>query len=70
MLDAARLLPSDDFTGNLRFVWRGIDDWADVEIVEQLEKRFEISVSDSEAANCKTVSDLIYLVAGKLHPHE
>jgi acyl carrier protein len=66
LLDTARLQPRDDFTGNLRFLWDAADEWADVEIVEALEKKFGIKISDSEAATCRTVSDIISLVSSKL----
>ena len=66
LFDPARLQPDDDFLNNLRFIWSGVDEWADVDIVVQIEEHFGIQISDSEAASCTRVSDLINLVTVKV----
>jgi acyl carrier protein len=59
-LDASmsRLLPEDDFTGNLRFFFDH-DELVSIYIVEDIEKEFGISISD-EASRMHTVNDIIF----------
>ena len=63
-IDLNQLEPEDDLTGGFRLLW-DLDSMADVEIVVELEKRFKIRITDDEAANSKSLLDLIELVYGK-----
>ncbi len=63
-VDVSRMAPDDDFSRNLRFLLDS-DSMMDVALVEGLEKRFGIVISDREAENTKTVNDIIVLVHGK-----
>lgn len=62
--DMSRLRSTDDFSTNLAFFSRH-DSMADVEIVVALEREFRIAITDEEARNSRTVSDLVNLVARK-----
>jgi acyl carrier protein len=64
-IDASRIVPSDSFSNKLAFLLRR-DDMVDVSIVETLEKRFRISIPDAQAAQAKTVHDVISLVHTKV----
>jgi len=63
-LDVSRLLPADSFSGNLRDL---IDSHSleDVAIVEGLEKRFGVNITDGEAESAHTVHDIIVLMNQK-----
>lgn len=63
--DLSRMTDADDFSKNLSFFW-DFDSMADVEIVCALEERFEIKISDKEAANAVTVKDIVELVWNKV----
>lgn len=63
--DLSRMIDADDFSKNFSF-FLAFDSMADVEIVCALEKRFEIKISDKEAANAVTVKDIIKLVWKKV----
>lgn len=63
-MDVSRMIPDDDFSRNLRFLLDN-DSMTDVALVEGLEKRFEISISDTEAERTRTVRDLMMLVHEK-----
>jgi acyl carrier protein len=68
-LDMSRVLPEDDFTGNLRILWgnwSGLDGLEAVEVVIRFEKEFRITISDAEAAGMKTVEDIIVTISGKV----
>ncbi len=68
-LDRSRIVPEDDFTGNLRILcgnWSGLDGLEAVEVVIRFEKEFRITISDAEAASMKTVEDIIVTISGKV----
>ncbi|MCQ9379499.1 acyl carrier protein [Methyloversatilis sp. XJ19-49] len=62
--DVSRMTPVDDFSRNLRFLLDS-DSMIDVALVEALEKRFEIEISDKETEDIKTVHEIITFVHGK-----
>jgi acyl carrier protein len=66
-LDASmsRLLPEDDFTGNLKFFFE-YDELNSIQIVEDIEREFDISVSDDEASRMHTVNDIVFAVWNKI----
>ena len=55
------LRPQDDFTENLRPLL-GEEQMADLAIIQQVEKRFQIVLADAQLESCKTVDDLVSLV--------
>ncbi|HSV32908.1 MAG TPA: hypothetical protein VLH87_02200 [Pyrinomonadaceae bacterium] len=64
-LDMLRILPQDDFTGNLAFIWgrwSGLDGLEAVDAVYRLEKEFRITIHNGEAAAAKTLEDIVMLV--------
>lgn len=63
--DLSSLRAEDDFSTNLGFFFER-DSMADVEIVVELEKRFNIRIADSEAANVSTIEEIVFLVWSKL----
>jgi acyl carrier protein len=64
-VDMSRLAEGDDFSKNLGFLW-DFDSMADVEIVCALEEKFGIKISDREAQDCHTISDIVNLVSSKV----
>jgi acyl carrier protein len=64
-LDMRRLAPEDDFGRELQFVWSH-DSLADVELIMDVEKRFEISISEQEGWETSTMGALIRLVDRKV----
>ena len=64
--DLSRLIPSDDFSDNLRYLFE-FDSMADVGVVESVEQKFSIKITDSEAENIKTINDLIVFVSNKVN---
>ncbi|KZN68188.1 hypothetical protein N473_07125 [Pseudoalteromonas luteoviolacea CPMOR-1] len=65
-IELSRLLPSDDFSQNLRYLFE-FDSMADVDLVESLERKFLIKISDIEAENIKTIEDLVMFVSNKVN---
>ena len=65
--DIAFLRDSDDFSKNLSFFW-DFDSMANVELIQALEERFQMRISNQEAENTKTVRQLIELVQRKVRP--
>lgn len=65
--DIAFLRDSDGFSKSLSFFW-DFDSMANVELVQALEERFRIRISDQEAESVKTVRQLIELVQRKVRP--
>jgi acyl carrier protein len=63
--DLSQISKEDDFSKNLAFFW-DFDSMVDVEIIIELEKYFDIKISDEEAAQKTTVDSLIRLVHNKL----
>jgi len=63
--DMSRLSAEDDFSTNLKFFFSQ-DSMIDADIVVSLEEKFCITIANDEAANAKTVRDIINLVSGKL----
>jgi acyl carrier protein len=63
-VDLSRLVASDDFTQNIGFFFE-FDSMADVEIVCALEKEFAIKITDEEAANMRTIQNMVDLVWSK-----
>ena len=66
-VDVTRMIPDDDFSCNLRFLLDS-DSMVDVELVEGMERRFGIAISDKEAEDTKTIHDIITLVHRKTLP--
>ena len=64
--DLSFLRGDDDFSQNLNLFWE-FDSMANVELVQALEARFKIAISDAEAERTKTVRDLIELVQTKTY---
>lgn len=62
--DLSFLKDSDDFSKNLAFFW-DFDSMANVELVQEVEQRFSIRISDHEAEATKTVRQLVDLVQAK-----
>ena len=56
--DLLRIRDTDDFSKELAFFW-DLDSFADVEIVQALEKEFHIRITDAEAAAMKTLRDIV-----------
>lgn len=67
LADMSRLADIDDFSKNLGFFFE-FDSMADIEIVMALEEKFGIKIADDEAADTKTVDDLVRLVWRKAEP--
>ena len=63
--DLSRLRPDDDFSKNLRYLLE-FDSMADVEIIESIESKFSIIISDTEAENIKTINDLVLFVSNRV----
>jgi acyl carrier protein len=61
----SQLISEDDFSQNLSFLWAW-DSMADVEIVNQLEEKFHIKITDNEAEQAHTVKDIVLLVSRKV----
>jgi acyl carrier protein len=64
-IEIGKLNPNDSFVGNLKFLWKNMDDYADIDIVEKIESKFRIIITDEEAMNLKTLEDIILFVADK-----
>ena len=68
-LDVSRVVPEDDFTGNLSIIWgnwSGLDGLESVEVVQRFEAEFGINVTDAEAASMKTLDDIIMMMWWKV----
>ena len=63
--DLSRIRDADDFSKELAFFW-SFDSLADVEIVQALEKGFDIIISDAEAEAMKTLRDIVLGVHAKI----
>ena len=64
-LDMRRLAPDDNFARELQFVW-SYDSLADVELLLDVEKRFQVSFSEAEGSEIVTMGALIRLVDQKV----
>lgn len=64
-MDMSRLSGDDNFAGNLAFLLEAYD-MLDVEIIEGIERRFDIKISDEEAVCTRMVRDLVMLTHSKL----
>jgi len=64
--DLSFLREDDDFSKNLSLFWE-FDSMANVELIQALEARFKIAISDAEAERTKTVKDLVELVQAKTY---
>ena len=64
--DLSRLIPEDDFSENLRYLFE-FDSMADVAIIESIEDKFSLKISDSEAENIKTINDLVLFVNSRVN---
>jgi len=62
--DMSRLSDEDDFSKNLSFFW-DFDSMADVELIIAIEEHFKIKITDKEAEQTHTISDLVQLVSNK-----
>jgi acyl carrier protein len=68
--DLSRLTADDDFSQNINFFFE-FDSLADVEIVVELEKKFDIHIQDNKATDTSTIEEIVLLVWNKLrtdHP--
>jgi acyl carrier protein len=65
-IDLSRLIPEDDFSKNLRYLFE-FDSMADVAVVESIESKFSIKISDNEAENIKTINDLVLFVSNRVN---
>lgn len=65
LCDLSRMLPSDNFSGNLHFFMEE-DEFLGVSITESLESEFSIEISDDEARKAHTIDDIIRLVWAKV----
>jgi acyl carrier protein len=63
--DLSRLMPDDDFSKNLRYLFE-FDSMADVEIIESIENKFSLNISDTEAESIKTINDLVFFVNNRV----
>jgi hypothetical protein len=64
-LDMSRIVPQDDFTGNLSILWghwSGLHGLEVVYAVERFETEFGIAVEDYEAKSLKTIDDMIMMI--------
>lgn len=65
----SRILPEDDFTGNLGFIWGdwgGLDGLVGVEVVERFEEEFGVTITDTEAVAMKTLDDIVTRIWSKV----
>jgi acyl carrier protein len=58
--DLSRLSDEDDFTGNLKFFFEE-DDWAAIEVLEEIEKEFAVSFSREDGLRMRKVKDIVNL---------
>lgn len=65
LCDLSRVLPSDNFSGSLRFFMEE-DEFLGETITKSLEDAFSIEISDDEARDTHTIDDLIRLVWTKV----
>jgi acyl carrier protein len=63
--DLSRIMPDDDFSKNLRYLFE-FDSMADVEIIESIENKFSLNISDTEAESIKTINDLVFFVNNRV----
>lgn len=64
-LDMRRLAPDDNFGRELQFVWLH-DSLADVELILDVEKKFDVSISEQEGRETLTMGALMRLVDCKV----
>ncbi|WP_157369122.1 hypothetical protein [Algicola sagamiensis] len=64
-VNASLLLPEDSFEGNLSYLLTLHDD-IEIELIENLEERFSISISDTEPERIKTIHDMVLFVSQKM----
>lgn len=55
----------DNFSNNLSFLFK-YDDWLDIDLLESIEKKFNIRFNDDEAKNLKSIEDIILAVQKKV----
>ncbi len=63
--DLSRIMPDDDFSKNLRYLFE-FDSMADVEIIESIENKFSLNISDTEAESIRTINDLVFFVNNRV----
>ncbi len=63
--DLSRIRDTDDFSKELVFFW-DFDSFAAVELVQALEDRFGISITDTEGREMKTMRDIVLTVHDKI----
>ena len=63
--DLSCIRDTDDFSKELAFFW-DFDSLADVEIIQSLEKEFDIAITDDEAVAMKTLRDIVLGVHAKI----
>ena len=64
--DFSRIRDTDDFSKELAFFW-DFDSMADVELVQELEDRFGITITNAEAERMKTLRDIVLTVHDKIN---
>jgi acyl carrier protein len=64
-VDLSRIRDTDDFSKELAFFW-DFDSLADVELVQDLEKQFSVTITDAEAEAMKTLKDIVLTVHAKI----
>lgn len=62
--DLSKLSADDDFSKNLKFIWK-YDSLADVQIIIDLEKEFNIRITDAEAEKMTTIRKVVEVVHEK-----
>jgi acyl carrier protein len=67
-VDLSRIRDTDDFSKNLAFFW-DFDSLVDVELVQELEAQFGITITDAEAEAMKTLKDIVLTVHAKIMAH-
>ncbi len=67
--DLSRLGSHDDFSNELRFIW-DCDSLADVALLEALERGFDIEMTQDDASQMRTISDVIRIVSQKIRPNK
>lgn len=64
--DLSKLSAEDDFSKELKFIW-DYDSMASVQIVIDLEKEFNIKITDAEASEMNTLRKVVEIVHAKIN---
>ena len=60
--DLSHISDTSDFSKELKFIW-DYDSLAAVQIIQEIEKAFQISITDDEATQMNTMSDIVRIVS-------